>query len=266
MIMCIRGYVEGSVADQNTLACKCRLNKCSTHNDGAAMPNAFYPSAEICWFFPGRSQWDAMLRWFARNGELALHAETVTYVHQPDAVPFIKQERPRIDEYLLLPNCETVGVKQRQGRLEVKALVAGPRPFTQDGVTGRVDEWVKWSLKPSSSIASALETELHQSGVWCMVEKRRYTQKYAVSADRVVAVSPDAWPDAGCNIELTLLDVEQEKESWMTFGFEAFGTSDQVAGLLVEAVACFFAAHGLPPLELAEHNSFSYPVRLVRLR
>ena len=222
-------------------------------------------SAEIRWFLPGRDQWDAMLQWFLRNGELALLAETEPYVRQADAAPFVKQELPRADEYLLLPNCETVGVKQRQGRLEVKALVAGPRPFAQDGVAGRVDEWVKWSLKPAASIASALEAELHQTGVWCTVEKRRSTQKYAAVAGGVAPVSPDAWPDAGCNIELTLAGVGRDKESWLTFGFEAFGRPDQVAGLLAEAVAHFFAAHGLPPLALSEHSSLSYPAWLAHL-
>ncbi len=230
------------------------------------MTTTFYPSAEIRWFLPRQSQWDAMLRWFARNGELALIAETEPYVRQPDAAPFVKEERPRADEYLLLPNCETVGVKQRQGRLEVKALVAGPRPFAQGAVAGRADEWVKWSLKPAASIASALEAELlHQSGVWCTVEKRRSTQKYAAVAGGVAPVSPDSWPDAGCNIELTLADLGREQESWMTFGFEAFGSSDQVGGLLAEAVAHFFAAHGLPPLGLSEQSSLSYPAWLAPL-
>ncbi len=191
------------------------------------------------------------------------HQETI--IASENGLHVAKQELPRTDEYLLLPNCETVGVKQRQGRLEVKALVAGPRPFAQDGVAGRVDEWVKWSLKPAASIASALEAELHQSGVWCTVEKRRSTQKYAAVAGGVAPVSPDAWPDAGCNIELTLAGVGRERESWLTFGFEAFGPPDQVGGLLAEAVAHFFAAHGLPPLTLSQDSSLSYPAWLARL-
>lgn len=231
----------------------------------ARVMTGLFHSAEIRWFLPEQGRWDAMLQWFLRNGELALLAETEPYVRQADAAPFVKQELPRTDEYLLLPNCETVGVKQRQGRLEVKALAAGPRPFAQDGVAGRVDEWVKWSLKPAASIASALEAELHQSGVWCAVEKRRSTQKYAAVAGGVAPVSPDAWPDAGCNIELTLAGVGHEKESWLTFGFEAFGSADQVGGLLAEAVAHFFAAHGLPPLALSEDSSLSYPAWLARL-
>jgi hypothetical protein len=179
------------------------------------MPEPFYHSAEIRWFLPHQGQWDTLLAWFTRQGQLNIVEETIPYIRQPDAAPFVKQERSRTDEYLLLPNCETVGVKHRQGRLEVKALVAGPRPFAQDGVAGRVDQWVKWSFKPAESIASALESELLLSGIWRQVEKQRYTQKCAAVAGGVTAVSPDAWPDAGCNIELTLVGLGRGRESWL---------------------------------------------------
>jgi hypothetical protein len=88
------------------------------------MLNNFFQSDEIRWFWPVHDQSEVLLAWFTRQGRLPLVAETRQYVSQPDAGPFAKQERPRTDEYLLLPNCQTVGVKQREGRLEVKALVA----------------------------------------------------------------------------------------------------------------------------------------------
>jgi hypothetical protein len=230
------------------------------------MSNNIYPSAEIRWFLKGQDGWDELLYWFTRQGQLNLVQETEDYVRQPEAGPFVKQERSRTDEYLLLPECDTVGVKQRQGRLEVKALVAGPQAFTQDSVAGRVDEWVKWSLKPSEAIAQLLEADLQKSAPWRWVEKKRYTQKYSFDSDSLDAVSPDAWPDAGCNIELTLVGVGQEQEIWITYGFEAFGTSDQVADLLADAVARFITSHGPPPLKLMERDSLSYPAWLMMLR
>jgi hypothetical protein len=108
------------------------------------MLNNFFQSAEIRWFWPGHAQWEVLLAWFTREGRLPLIEHTDT----PDSAarPFVKQERPRTDEYLLLPNCETVGVKQREGQLEVKALVDVPQPFAQGNVAGQIDQWVKWSL------------------------------------------------------------------------------------------------------------------------
>jgi hypothetical protein len=88
------------------------------------MLNNFLHSVEVRWFWPGHAQWEVLLAWFTRKGRLPLVAETRQNVSQPDVGRLVKQERPHTDDYLLLPNCETVGVKQRQGRLEVKALVA----------------------------------------------------------------------------------------------------------------------------------------------
>jgi hypothetical protein len=228
------------------------------------MPDPFYHSAEVRWFLPHQGQWDTLLTWFTRQGQLNIVEETTPYIRQPDAPPFVKQERPRTDVYLPLPNCEAVGVKQRQGRLEVKALVVEPRPFAAGEAAGRVDEWVKWSLKPSEGIASTLESDLRQAGVWQKVEKRRWLQKYAFTTGSLSAVSPDAWPDAGCNVELTLLDVEGSVNAWVTFGFEAFGTPNCLS-LLHEMVWDFFALHGSAPLALVENDSLSYPAWLVRL-
>ena len=78
--------------------------------------------------------------------------EAEPYEKQPEAPPFVKLERERNDDYLLLPGCDTVGVKQRQGKLEVKALVAGPSPFSLGAVVGRLDQWVKWSFEPSKEM------------------------------------------------------------------------------------------------------------------
>jgi hypothetical protein len=229
------------------------------------MSNDFYHSAETRWFLPGFDQWDQFFNWYTLQGQLKLVEEIEDYVQQPKAAPFVKEERQRIDEYLFLPDCDKVGVKQRQGRLEVKALAMGPRPFTLDKVAGRMDQWVKWSFKPSEAIDKSLETDLHQSGPWLKVDKKRYTQKYSFDSESLIAVSPDAWPNAGCNIELTRLHVDSRIDTWMTFGFEAFGPSGQIVALLNEALQYFFTSHGPSPIRIEGRDSLSYPSWLVLL-
>jgi hypothetical protein len=229
------------------------------------MLNNFLQSAEIRWFWPGHAQWEVLLAWFTQEGRLPLVAETRQYVSQPDAGPFAKQERPRTDDYLLLPNCETVGVKQREGRLEVKALVAGPHAFAQGNVSGQIDQWVKWSLQPSAAIALPLKADLQQSGRWLGVTKRRYTQKVALLGGGLTAVSPDTFPNAGCSIELTLVDVAAGNGRWLTLGFEAFGETDR-SRLLHQAMTHSFTVHGPPPLALMTRNSLSYPAWLAQLQ
>lgn len=226
----------------------------------------FYQSVELRWFWPGHDQEEALLDYFTRRGHLAVLAEMEGDVPRPDAAPFVRQEQPRADAYLLLPDCATVGVKQRQGRLEVKALVSGPRPYAQGEVAGLVDQWVKWSWQPAAEIALPLAADLRQAGPWRQVEKRRYTQRYGRLAGGITAVSPDFWPDAGCNIELTLVNAGGPQASWLTFGFEAFGAANRLADLLAASAAHFFTTHGPPPLRFARRDSLSYPAWLARLR
>jgi hypothetical protein len=228
------------------------------------MANVFYHSAEIRWFLPGLDQRDEFLKWFRLQDQLALNVEK-EYDSRTETEPFVKQELERTDEYLLLPDCDTASVKQRQGRLEVKALVAGPRPFAVGAATGRLDQWVKWSFEPSDAIADQFEVEIDQSGPWRKVVKKRYLQKYSFDSG-LVAVSPDQQPDTGCSIELTVTDVKANVGTWLTFGFEAFGPSGRVMALLGEAVAHFFAAHGSPPVRLEGRDSLSYPAWLAMLR
>ncbi len=198
--------------------------------------------------------------------------ESDPYTAQSEASPFVKLEKRRADDYLLLPECDTVGVKQREGKLEVKALVAGPHPFSLGDVVGRVDQWVKWSFSPSEKLfqdpkafAQQLKSGLLKSGPWCNVVKSRYLQKYSFDSSTLVAVSPDKWPDTGCNIELTFIDVGPNAEPWTTFGFEAFGPSERVMALMAlldEAVKYFFASHGPAPVPLDGRDSLSYPAWL----
>ena len=226
------------------------------------MSEHLFYTAEARWFLAGSEKWDELLHWFTRQGRLPLIENTDTL--DSAAGPFVKQERPRTDDYLLLPNCQTVGVKQREGRLEVKALVDGPQPFAQDSVSGQIDQWVKWGLQPSAEIALPLTIDLQQSGKWLSVTKRRFTQKVALVGGGLTAVSPDTFPDAGCSIELTLVDVAAHYASWLTFGFEAFGETDRT-GLLHQAMTHFSSQHGPPPLRLMEQDSLSYPAWLVEL-
>ena len=225
----------------------------------------FYYSAELRWFLPEQGQRDHLLRWFRLRDQLPLNDEEGQYDQKIAAEPFVKLERERTDEYLLLPDCDTVGVKQRQGKLEVKALVAGPRPFSLGGVVGRMDQWVKWSFDPSEPIADQLEIELDQSGPWRKVVKNRWLQKYSFDSG-LVAVSPDRRPDTGCNIELTVINVKATVGAWLSFGFEAFGPSGRVTALLDEAVQHYFTTHGPAPVRLDGRDSLSYPSWLALLR
>ena len=148
------------------------------------MPSVFYHSAEVRWFLPGLDQRDEVLKWFHLQDQLALNVEK-EYDPKAATGPFVKLELERTDEYLLLPDSDTVSVKQRQGKLEVKALVTGPRPFACGGMIGRTEQWVKWSFEPSDKQRSKdLEIELDLTGPWRKVVKKRYLQKILIRLRR----------------------------------------------------------------------------------
>ena len=223
-------------------------------------------SAELRWFLPVRNHEKELLDWFRLQGQLALNEEK-GYEPSIKTGPFVKLELARTDKYLLLPGSDAVGVKQRQGKLEIKALVTGPRPVALGGVIGRTDQWVKWSFEPSNKQRSNdLEIELDIHAPWREVIKKRHLQKYSFDSGGPVAVSPDERPDLGCTVELTALDIKADIRIWLTLGFEAFGPSGQVMALLDEAVRHFFALHGAPPILLDGRDSLSYPAWLAMLR
>jgi hypothetical protein len=159
-----------------------------------------FDSAEIRWFLPSPSQGDidAALAWFKSQ-------------YTADGVGIQPEERE--DSYLVFPGCDSVGVKLRAGKdLEIKAIAAFPRPFRLDsGVSGRTDQWVKYSIKqlPSRKLDDLLEARLpgDDLGRWIRVQKNRSLRKFSADSEDLVEVSVNqkAFPTIGCNVELTQL-------------------------------------------------------------
>lgn len=206
-------------------------------------------SAEIRWFVPGTPA-KKVLTWF-------------------EAGEALEPEGKRIDNYLMFADCDTVGVKLRnQKKFEIKSRVSDSRPLALVGlgINGRTDQWVRWSF--DSEGLTALEGELKQSGRWVQVIKDRYLRKFSADSGNVVEVPPkqEPFPDSGCNVELTLIEVQADPKLWFSLGFEAFGSSGSVAKILNDTLESFFKAHGsMPEHNLSGRESMSYPTWLATL-
>lgn len=204
-------------------------------------------SAEARWFIEG-SLPDEVLRWF-KAGQV------------------LESEGVQVHEYLVFPECQSVGVKLREGRFEIKAILAPAQPLGPDpGIQGKTDQWMKWSL--ASEGLQTLEPALHQSGLWLKVRKERILRKF--SADRgplrEISTPPGFFPGSGANIELTRLEVEANPRFWFSLGFEAFGPPAVADKVLLEALRLFLKDHGRPPgISLREENSLSYPAWLAKV-
>ena len=179
----------------------------------------------------------------------------------------LESEGVQVHEYLLFPDVSTVGVKLREGKLEIKAMVSPPRPLSRDlGVTGRMDEWVKWSF--ASEGLKTLAPALQQSGRWLKVRKERVLRTFSAGGDGQVEETSrlTPFPASGCNVELTRVTVEADPRFWFSLAFEAFGAPALALKILEIAIRSFFQEHGRAPgIRLSQRNSLSYPAWLVNL-
>lgn len=204
-----------------------------------------FHTTEIRWFIAGILS-EEMLSWFGAGH----HLKTATV---------------QVHEYLLFPGCDTVGVKFREDRFEIKAKAGVSQPLSVlTGIRGRREQWIKWSLETKP--IPMLDQTLHQSGSWLKIRKERNQCTFSAEAGSLKEVHTDSFPVKGCNVELTRIGVEVDPPSWFTLGFEAYGPPSVTAGILEEGVGFFFKAQGRPPgINLTRANSFGYPTWLMNL-
>lgn len=150
--------------------------------------------------------------------------------------------RERIDAYLLMPEVDTVGVKIREGRFEIKARVGNETHAQLFGRDAIVERWVKWSHSAGDgALLRALITNNAFGSLterWLLVRKRRLMRIIGLEGDTIVEPPPGVRVESGCGLELTLIHVLivepeavhaqesqpwSEAEPWWTMGFEAFG-------------------------------------------
>ena len=220
-------------------------------------PQNMVHSAEARWFWEGnQNDMENVRQWFVNVKGSAFPA---------------KEEKLRVDNYLIFPACDSVGVKLRGGtKFEVKSLVASPRPFSGLGFQGRTDQWVKWSFEEKEKDKTKqhllhLAVLMTNQDRWLTVNKWRFLRKLDADHGPLQEVDPDAYPDCGCNIELTRLEVNATTSHWFSFAFEAFGPVARVAQILDEAVPLFLSQQTSVAMELGARNSLSYPAWLATL-
>lgn len=202
-------------------------------------------TAEIRWFIPGILSKET-LSWFSASN---LPEKATVQVH----------------EYLLFPGCDTVGVKFREDRFEIKAKAGVSQPLCpRMGIRGRREQWIKWSL-PTKGLPM-LGGTLRQSGRWVRVRKERNQRILSAETGNLQEVFLRSFPVTGCNIELTRIEVEADPSFWFTLGFEAYGPPANTPVILEKGLNFFFEGRGSAPgMNLNKANSFSYPTWLMNL-
>ncbi len=197
-------------------------------------------TAEVRWFFTGELP-VAARDWFCQDAR------------PPEAQP------ARVDHYLPLADA-ALGVKVREGRVEIKQRQSAPRRERYHAeAVGYAARWAKWSFGMTAD-ANSLVSLATARATWIAVRKRRWSRQYriadygtlsAVPADKVVA-----W---GCDVELTAVEIAGIA-CW-TLGFEAAGP-DATLDKTLRRVAGHVFAQTPPPFPLMLEAAHSYPAWL----
>lgn len=203
-----------------------------------------FTTAEVRWFFEGPIP-DDIEQWFCRSS-LALNAA------------------PREDHYLLFPAALGLGLKLREGRLEIKPLVEslGVRTFTAD-VAGIIQVWKKEVYgEPAVKEFERLRTSAPH--LWIAVRKERTLRKFSREGAAIVEVPADrVFLRDGCNAELTKVTVDGS--AYWSFNFEAYGNPAGVEDYLQQVAVHVLKDDRRPSYPFSAKNSCSYPEWLERL-
>jgi hypothetical protein len=197
---------------------------------------------ELRWFYPGTIPENIEV-WFKQN-----------CLAEP-----LQSPEERSDVYLYSPESNFVGIKLRQGRLEVKWRKAelGIVHF-DDFVEGKAEKWGKW-LCCDSTEESFQPNQVLGKPFWVNVQKVRYSQLYQfIPNTSPKPVSTQENIDNGCSVELTQLVIHENP--WWSLAFEASGEETSLMENLQTTARWIFNTYR--GSKLLAVNSYAYPTWL----
>jgi hypothetical protein len=162
---------------------------------------------------------------------------------------------PRTDYYLWLAEGDSLGIKLRQGRIEVKQREeAGTLIQLGERAAGRMESWRKWSFELAETEVGVAETA-QWAGVW---KARRWCLFVVEENGRITPAPPATILEQGCACELTDVHLAGSPKQWWSLGFEAFGgTAVERREKLLHVAGQFLGQDGAPILDVEQ--SYSYP-------
>jgi hypothetical protein len=210
---------------------------------------------ETRWFFAGPSQRHPELRhWFETCTPFAVSGD----VAKPEWRGRVRGEP---DVYLLMPGCTDMGVKWREGTLQIKGRVAdlGDRRFG-DRHQGRVQRWIKWTYLEVPAAYRALFDDTADAGLeTASVHKTRALRMISLDSGGPEEVAPGIVLEHGVGVEMT--DLELHGERFCSIAFEAFPDDAASVAGFDSVVAGFLDQFGQ---SLPVEASLSYPEWLAR--
>jgi hypothetical protein len=216
-----------------------------------------WSTLEVRWFFPGplAETGPGVEEWFRTRPLLGDGGRPLPLEWDP-AAPAWRQDR-----YLLIPDHDDMGIKWREGRLDIKGreVVLGQLVFGR-GVEGRSERWIKWSYAGSPIERRFLGLFQGDAAAGVAVIAKRRLQR-CLWIDRTsgpVEVSCDQPRPRGINIELVQIRMPGSRTaSYWSLAFEAFPGDRQMIEPFEQTVGRFL--EGCSVLPLSAKHSMAYP-------
>ena len=212
------------------------------------------PSREVRWFLPSTSALSELLvEWIEHRDP-----------YDPDGTWLDEgiwkgKLEDRADLYAVVPGAVDMGVKWREGELQIKGCVQQIGTQMFGAHIGKVEQWLKWSYKgPTVDRAFGPLFHAPRNGgpTIVTVNKRRALRKIAVDGRGALCeVSGGAFPERAVNVELTELEVGRER--YWSLGVEAFPDDSNIPAAFFAVAQSFLQQ--LEGVTLSEDNCFSYP-------
>ena len=213
-------------------------------------------SYEVRWFFDGTvAQHAALQQWFETTAPLPQCPGIGSPVWQGRL-----DDQP--DVYLLVPGSDDMGMKWREGELQIKGRVSSLGTQVFGGRhQGIVERWTKWSYAHLPAPYERLFLAGHETGlVTAVVHKTRALRKVRLDTltGQAHEVNAQTGVDRGLSVELSELEVAGK--AYCSLAFEAFPDDSAMDAAFIAAVAAF--VDGLTAVELTAAQSRSYPAFL----
>lgn len=214
-----------------------------------------FASHEVRWFFEGQvHQHPALKQWFETVAGLPKNAGA-----GPPVWKGRLDDEP--DIYLLIPGSDDMGIKWREGELQIKGRVSSCGTQVFGGRhQGNVERWMKWSYPDANRLTAykqlfAAKTE---TGLLTVpVQKTRALRKVRLDTRIGAAQEVNAQTFVGRGLGFELTDLEVAGKAYCSLAFEAFPNDSAMDAAFTQTVQIFL--DGLKELNLAAAGSQSYP-------
>jgi len=203
------------------------------------------------------------VRWFL-EGSIDEHSELRRWIQ--DGAPSPKWQGRlggKPDVYVVVPEASNMGIKWREGQLQIKGLecALGTQIFSGSHI-GKVERWMKWGYA-GDSIARDFAEWFSPSGSGpriVEVFKTRCLRKVRINpfTGELNEVHPDQPIDRGGTVEVT--DLRSGSKAFSSIAFEAFPNDSAMYGNFTLLVNEYLK--DLKDVRLTESNSMSYPAWL----